>query len=93
MMNKLSQRRSTAYDLIGVKPSKEVPEIPKVKFTCLTDNFIIGLIDGDGSFYVSFASNRLVLILPVQLMIKTCLTQSKVRLWNDKSIKPNHHKV
>lgn len=60
LMNKLSQRKSTAYDMIGVSPIKDIPENThtKVKPVKLTSEFIIGLIDGDGSFYVSFAKDR-----------------------------------
>lgn len=59
-MNKLSQRKSTAYDMKGVSPIKDIPENThtKVKPVKLTSEFIIGLIDGDGSLNVSFAKDR-----------------------------------
>jgi hypothetical protein len=63
-MNKLTQRKKAKvdemYKLIGSKPSLPTPKIPSVYMVTLTEQFLIGLIDGDGSFYVSFTTKGVV---------------------------------
>lgn len=64
LMNKSSQRTeakiNVLYELIGAKPLQEAPDLPEISNVPLTDEFIIGLIDGDGSFYVSFTAKKTI---------------------------------
>jgi len=49
---KLTQRKKAKvdemYKFIEVKPSSLTPKIPSVYMVTLTEQFLIGLIDGDG---------------------------------------------
>jgi hypothetical protein len=62
LMNQLTQRTETdinkLYELIGHKPLVDSPNLPTVDSVPLVGEFLVGLIDGDGSFYVSFKANK-----------------------------------
>lgn len=57
-MNEFSNREGTALELTGCEPSNPQPTLPEITPEVLADQLLVGLIDGDGSFYVSFAAKR-----------------------------------
>jgi hypothetical protein len=62
LMNKSSQRTESdingLYELIGAKPLNSTPELPTIEKHPLTEEFLIGFLEGDGSFYVSFKAKK-----------------------------------
>lgn len=64
LMNKSTQRTeikiNQLYELIGIKPLINSPNLPSIEEVPLLDEFIIGLLDGDGSFYVSFTQKKTI---------------------------------
>lgn len=62
LMNKSSQRTESTinnlYQIIDARPLVNLPILPIIEKYPLNDQFIMGYLDGDGSFYVSFKANK-----------------------------------
>jgi len=62
LMNSSSQRTESyingLYDFVGARPTIDSIELPIIKKHPLIEEFLVGFIDGDGSFYVSFKAKK-----------------------------------
>lgn len=61
-MNKVSNRdiikEKELFELLQIEYIETIPFYPEIKNYPLNEHFLIGLIEGDGSFFISFKANK-----------------------------------